>query len=65
VIYAENVTARALRKKLNTFYKKIRNGGVGFLYFSGHGMEFDGENYLIPIDAQLSEKLMLVLTPLQ
>ena len=56
VVYGENLTARAMKKRLKKFYKKIRNGGVGFLYFSGHGMEFDGENYLIPVDAQLNEK---------
>jgi hypothetical protein len=27
--------------------------GVGFLYYSGHGVGQDGENYLIPVDAQI------------
>ncbi len=56
VIYAQDVTSRTMKLKLSEFYKSIRNGGVGLLYFSGHGMEFDGENYLIPVDAQINEK---------
>mmetsp|Transcript_17090 Transcript_17090/g.53383 ORF Transcript_17090/g.53383 Transcript_17090/m.53383 type:complete len:403 (-) Transcript_17090:104-1312(-) len=29
----------------------IREGDLVFIYFSGHGMEHGGQNYLIPIDA--------------
>lgn len=56
IIYQEDATRRVMNKKLKLFYKKIRNGAVGFLYFSGHGLEVDGENYLIPIDANIEEK---------
>jgi uncharacterized caspase-like protein len=28
-------------------------GGVGFFYYAGHGMEVDGENYLIPVGAEI------------
>ncbi len=31
-------------------------GGVGVLYYSGHGVQVDGENYLVPIDARLKRK---------
>jgi len=56
IIYQEDATRKIMRKKLRLFYKKIRNGAVGFLYFSGHGLELDGENFLIPIDATIEEK---------
>ncbi|NEW60373.1 DUF1425 domain-containing protein [Sulfurovum sp. bin170] len=56
VIYKENSTKRDMRATLNKFYEKIREGGVGLFYFSGHGIEVDGQNYLIPIDAKLDEK---------
>jgi uncharacterized protein YcfL len=45
-----------MKTTLNSFYEKISKGGVGMFYFSGHGIEVDGQNYLIPIDAKLDEK---------
>ena len=56
VIYREDATRKEIRKALKIFYKKIEKGGVGLLYFSGHGIEVDGQNYLIPIDAELDAK---------
>ena len=56
VIYQEDGSKREMRDSLNRFYEKIKRGGVGFFYFSGHGIELDGQNYLIPIDAKLDEK---------
>ena len=39
----------------NTFGNGI-NGGVGLFYFAGHGVQFEGENYLMPIDAQIQKE---------
>jgi len=56
VIYKENVSHRTFDSALEKFYQKLSYGGVGLLYFSGHGMEVDGENYLIPTDAKMGAK---------
>ena len=56
VIYKENVSHREFDGILEEFYRKLSRGGVGLLYFSGHGLEFDGQNYLIPIDAKIGAK---------
>lgn len=32
---------------------------VGFFYYAGHGVQSNGENYLIPVDARLSAESML------
>ena len=56
VIYREDGTKKNMRKALNQFSTKIKQGGVGFFYFSGHGIEVDGQNYLIPVDATIDEK---------
>ena len=29
-------------------------GGVGLFYFAGHGVQLDGENYLLPVDMQVA-----------
>ena len=41
--------SRALKK----FHDQTRDVDVAVLYYAGHGMEMDGVNYLIPVDASL------------
>ena len=36
---------------IKSWYSKIPNYDVALLYYSGHGIEVNGENYLLPIDA--------------
>jgi len=56
VIYSEDTTKREMRDSLNRFYSAIKKGGVGMFYFSGHGIEVDGQNYLVPVDAKIEAK---------
>lgn len=56
VIYVEDGSKKSMKTSLNKFYKEIKNGGVGMFYFSGHGIEVEGQNYLIPIDAKIEAK---------
>ena len=30
-----------------------KTGGIAFIYYAGHGIQVDGQNYLIPVDAQI------------
>ena len=50
-----NATKKKMRNAFKNFYKQISRGGVGLLYFAGHGIEFEGKNYLVPIDADMSD----------
>jgi uncharacterized caspase-like protein len=38
------------------FSKKLKESNVALFYYAGHGVQVDGINYLIPIDAELQEK---------
>jgi uncharacterized caspase-like protein len=44
-----------MRKTLREFAGKARDADVAVIYYAGHGIEIDGTNYLIPIDAQLEQ----------
>lgn len=40
---------------VRTFADELkRRGGVGLFYFSGHGTQIDGENYLLPVGEQFA-----------
>jgi uncharacterized caspase-like protein len=42
---------RRLRRDLERFVEDAAEADVAFLYYSGHGIEAGGENWLLPIDA--------------
>ena len=56
VIYVEDSSKKSMKENLSKFYSQIQKGGVGMFYFSGHGIEVEGQNYLIPTDAKIEAK---------
>jgi uncharacterized caspase-like protein len=42
-----------MRRALREFSDKAQNSDMAVVYFAGHGIEVDGQNYLIPTDAVL------------
>src|SRR5215216_6989289 len=48
-----NLTVGELRKALRDFGNRSRDADVAVVYYAGHGIELDGANYLIPVDATL------------
>ncbi|MDM8558256.1 SUMF1/EgtB/PvdO family nonheme iron enzyme [Candidatus Parabeggiatoa sp. HSG14] len=53
VMLRQNLNQQKMEAVINQFGEKLRkNRGVGLFYFSGHGIQHNGENYLIPIGAK-------------
>ena len=42
-----------MRRALREFTDKSQDADVSVVYFAGHGIEIDGQNYLLPTDAAL------------
>jgi hypothetical protein len=42
-----------MRRALLRFGREARDAEMAVVYFAGHGMEIGGENWLIPVDAEL------------
>jgi len=53
VILKTNSSLREMETALDQFDRAIRQGSVGVFYYAGHGVQSQGENYLIPVDAQI------------
>ncbi len=54
VVEARNdLSAQDMRRALRDFGAKARNADIAVIYYAGHGIEIDGNNYLVPVDAQL------------
>jgi uncharacterized caspase-like protein len=45
--------ASKLKRDLERFVEDAEDADVAFLYYSGHGVEAGGENYLVPVDADV------------
>ena len=57
VISVVDATYMEIRSAFLKFHDKLVNGPkdqtIGLVYYSGHGLQNDGENYLVPIDASI------------
>jgi uncharacterized caspase-like protein len=51
VTLGENLAWREYVEKFSAFENSIQPGDTAFLFYSGHGIEIDGANFLIPVDA--------------
>jgi len=60
VYYGENLDKRNYIRLLRKFNKKMRPGGVGLFYFSGHVVQSKDRNYLIPVDNGIENEEMVV-----
>jgi uncharacterized caspase-like protein len=56
VILKQNASRADMREAIREFGTEINEGGVGLFYYSGHGIQVDGVNYLVPIDANVEMK---------
>ncbi|PHV62585.1 caspase family protein [Cyanobacterium aponinum] len=56
VILLTNGNLKSMDQSLERFYRELEKGAVGLFYYAGHGIQVNGENYLIPVDARLDRE---------
>lgn len=59
VMLVHDADHREMQQSLNQFRREIRDADVALVYYSGHGMEVDGVNYLAPVSARLGDRRTL------
>ncbi len=61
--YGFNVTevadadSETMSKAINQFISSLQAGDVGLLYYAGHGVQVDMQNYLIPVDKKFADAI--------
>jgi tetratricopeptide (TPR) repeat protein len=53
VIEGRDLDKRGMEAKIGEFARKLDKASIGLFFYSGHGMQVDGDNWLIPIDARI------------
>jgi hypothetical protein len=56
VLKYENCTQKDMRKAMDEFGQQLPGYDVGMFFYAGHGVQVDGNNYLVPTDAALKTK---------
>jgi formylglycine-generating enzyme required for sulfatase activity len=60
VIEVTDVTQKKMNRAIATFRSKLNANTVALFYFSGHGLQIEGHNYLVPVDARINSKSAVV-----
>ena len=53
VLKYENCTQKTMKRAMDNFGIKLKGQDVGLFFYSGHGVQVNGHNYLIPTNAKL------------
>jgi len=56
VLAYENTGYREMRRAVAEFGERLTADGVALFYYAGHGMQVNGKNYLVPIDAEIKSE---------
>jgi tetratricopeptide (TPR) repeat protein len=52
-IEGRDLDRHGMEDKIREFGRKLEGADLALLFYAGHGMQVDGKNYLVPIDAKL------------
>lgn len=61
VIEGNDLGKRELERKIGEFSDALEGAGVGLFYYAGHGLQVEGRNYIVPVDARLDMPVKLQL----
>ena len=53
VIEQRDATREAMAKAVRDFSGRLHDADVALFFYSGHGLQMNGENYLLPVDARI------------
>lgn len=54
-----NLDAKKMKDTINGFLRGASTASMAVMFYAGHGMQVDGKNYLVPIDAKLDSAASL------
>ena len=52
--YGANLSHLRLEDLLRKFFRDVDNADIALIYYSGHGVQVAGDNFIVPVDAKLA-----------
>lgn len=59
VVSGYDLTKLQTQETIAHFAKQVRGAEIALFFYAGHGMQVDGNNYLLPVDAALEDETSL------
>ena len=56
VTAGRDLTDAAMEDRVRAFSRRARGAEVALFFYAGHGLQVDGLNYLVPVDARLADE---------
>jgi len=57
IMLCTNLDVREMKIKMQEFETKLhQSNGIGLFFYSGYGLQFNGENYLLPLNSQIEKE---------
>ncbi len=56
VVYRQDASRKEMNKAIDSFAMKLSANAVGMVFYAGHGIQVNGENYLIPVDLDAQDE---------
>jgi uncharacterized protein len=53
VIEQRDTTREAMAGAIRDFSERLRGADIALFFYAGHGLQMNGENYLLPVDAKI------------
>lgn len=54
VIFGTDLDKASMDRKVRDFAEELSGAKLGLFFYAGHGLQYAGHNYLVPIDAKLT-----------
>lgn len=58
VIQVNDGGQKRMNQAVNDFTQRVAGGGVGVLFFAGHGLQINSQNFLLPVDMDQPKDLL-------
>jgi uncharacterized caspase-like protein len=56
VIEAYDANAREMADAMDAFASKVTSARIGLIYYAGHGIQYQGDAFLVPVDLNLASE---------
>ncbi|HPK54400.1 MAG TPA: caspase family protein [Smithellaceae bacterium] len=56
VTLKRNANLQEMVETIEAFGNSLKRGGVGLFYYAGHGVQVNGVNYLLPVNARINKE---------
>ena len=55
-VLVTDASLRQMQQAILDFGETLKGGGAGLFFYAGHGLQVKGQNYLVPVDAEITSE---------